>query len=315
VQDTTRSIDDRKDALKRLQQVESELATARERQEAERVRRSIYGTDEEARDARDHDPTKAPKLPIDTKNNLPPGVGFGRKELGLPSGSPRALEMQQVADTMKSVDAMLQKIGGKETVWTRMAMRMKGARSEAEMLRDTIDDIANVSLDGLGNAMMAAGEAIGSGSRSAAAALGASMLGTISQVAQSLGRMFMAQAIASYASVTAPPPIGPNPGGAAAGAGYTAAAAAAFGVAGLASGAANAIGGRSGGGGGGGSSFGGVGQELRNARQQQRVIVLEGDYIDLKDPKSIDRFTKQLGEAFDVRATARTRRGTKRVRG
>lgn len=309
VDDTTRSVNDRTAALHRLKTVEAELAQAREAAERQRVERSIYGTPEERQDARDHDPTRAPQVPIDKVKTLP-----GTEQRAKDYGVVPELEMTKII--ANEVAEVLGKIGGKETVWTRMATGIRRGRTEAEMLKDTIDEIANISMAGLGDAMMAAGEAIGSGSGNAAAALAGSMLGAISQVAQALGRMFMAQAIASYASVTAPPPIGPNPGGAAAGAGYMAAAAAAYAVAGLVSGAASSVsGGRGGGGAGGGvSGFREVGEELRRAKQTEKVIVLEGDYFDLKDPKSLDRLAHQLGEAFDARLSVRGRRGTRRVR-
>ena len=315
VNDTTRSIDDRVAAMKRLKEVESELQKAREAAEADRVSRSIYGTDQERQDAIDHDPSRAPKLPIDTKNNLPRGEAFGRKELGLPTGTPAQIEAKEIESVMKSVEAIIKSIGGKETVWTRMAAGMRRSRTEAEMLKDTLDDIANISIAGLGDAIFAATEAFASGSQSMGRAAGAAMLGMVSQVAQAMAKQFVAMGIASYASVAAPPPMGPNPGGAAAGNMYFAAAAAMMAVSGLAAGASSRVGSGGGGGAGGGlDGIRGVGNELRNAKQNEKVIVLEGDYIDLKDPKSIDRLVHTLGEATDSRAVFRTKRGARRVR-
>lgn len=188
----------------------------------------------------------------------------------------------------------------------RLAQSLRGGRSEAEFLNDTLVDISRTLIGGFADAVSSAFSALVTGAQSAASAFAAAMLGAVAQAAKAMGDFFMAKAIGAFADA-----LLFNPSAASAGAGYLAAATAMYAISGLIGGAASNAGG--GGGSRGGSSFASErDRDLSRADRGSATVVWEGDYFDPRDPKQLERFQKMREEVGDRRMIIRTR--GKRVR-
>lgn len=208
-----------------------------------------------------------------------------------------------VADVLAEIDRLLGNLGAAAQ---STADQFHAAWSEA------IGDIASRFAHDFGDAVAGAFKAAVDGSKSMGEAFKEGMLGALASVARGFGEFFIAQAVASVASIFGPVP---NPGGAAAAAKWTAAAAAMFAIAGTLEGIASGGGGTSGGGGGGTSTFAGN-QQLQGQAKGDAYIVLEGsDLLDMGDPRNEQRLVEAFEQLSGRRVHIRRRQSTRNLGG
>lgn len=187
------------------------------------------------------------------------------------------------------------------SIWERVQLAIRGATGETLHLGDALGEVAVGALGGLTDAAGTAFAAIVTGSAESGARATAAMRQLAVSSADLLAKHFVGQALASFASVTAPPPMGPNPGGVKAGLGYLAAAAAMKGI-----GAAIAAGGAGSGGGGGGlgrGSIAGDGTALGTIGRGKATVTIRGHYLDMTDPRGRQALAdaiKDLVEGRDI---------------
>lgn len=197
----------------------------------------------------------------------------------------------------KSIDGLNEPVDGIRAAFAGVAGEVGRA---ADAMGDLNAQVAGAGVDlfmRLGDAMTAAFTAMVTGATSAGKAFKQAMLGAISTLAKSKGDFFMAEALGAIAQGI----LGGKPNAFAAAAKFGLAASAMYAVAGFAGGAAY-------GGAGGAGGFSAQDLETRSIAdtRQEAVVVIEGGFLDMSDPRQEEQFVRALESLSGRRVTVRS---------